>query len=121
MKEYMKAIKIADSVYWVGAIDWSIRDFHGYATRRGTTYNAYLIVADKITLIDTVKAPFKDEMLARIASVVDPEKIDYIISNHAEPDHSGLRSAGLRRDARSDPSRRLGREQIGRASCRERV
>ena len=85
----MEAIEIADSVYWVGAIDWSIRDFHGYSTRRGTTYNAFLIVADKITLIDTVKAQFKDEMLARISSVVDPEKIDYIISNHAEMDHSG--------------------------------
>ena len=84
-----KAIKITNTVYWVGAIDWNIRDFHGYSTSRGTTYNAFLIMADKITLIDTVKASFKDELLARIESIIDPKKIDYIISNHAEMDHSG--------------------------------
>jgi len=76
-------------VYWVGAIDWSIRDFHGYTTPHGSTYNAYLIVADKITLVDTVKSSFLNEMLARVASVVDPSKIDYIVSNHSEQDHSG--------------------------------
>jgi len=85
----MKAIKISENVYWVGAIDWGIRDFHGYATSRGTTYNAFLVMADKIALIDTVKRPFMDEMLARIASVVAPEDIDFIVSNHAEMDHSG--------------------------------
>ena len=51
-----KAVKISESVYWVGAIDWNIREFHGYSTHRGSTYNAYLILADKPTLIDTVKA-----------------------------------------------------------------
>jgi len=89
MKESFKAFKITDTVYWVGAIDWGIRDFHGYATSRGTTYNAFLILADKITLIDTVKAPFKDEMLSRVASVVEPRNINTIVSNHAEMDHSG--------------------------------
>ena len=89
MKETFKAVKVTDNVWWVGAIDWAVRDFHGYSTGRGTTYNAYLILADKITLIDTVKAPFKNELLARIASVVEPGKIDYIISNHAEMDHTG--------------------------------
>ena len=89
MKEAFKAVKINDHVYWVGAIDWNIRDFHGYKTPRGSTYNAYLILADKITLIDTVKAHLKDEMLARIASVISPEDIDYIVSNHSEMDHSG--------------------------------
>jgi flavorubredoxin len=84
-----KAIKISDNVYWVGAVDWTVRDFHGYQTGRGTTYNAYLIMADKITLVDTVKAPFKEELLSRISSVVNPGKIDYIISNHSEMDHSG--------------------------------
>lgn len=84
-----KAVKISDRVYWVGAIDWTVRDFHGYSTEFGTTYNAYLILGDKVTLIDTVKAPFKDELLSRISSVIEPEKIDYIISNHAEMDHSG--------------------------------
>ncbi len=85
----MKAVKISENVYWVGAVDWGIRDFHGYATSRGTTYNAFLILADKITLIDTVKRPFMDEILARISSVVSPDKIDFIVSNHAEMDHSG--------------------------------
>lgn len=83
-----KAIPITDSVYWVGAIDWSARDFHGYLTSRGTTYNAYLVLADKITLIDTVKKPFVGEMLSRIADVINPSKIDYVVSNHSEPDHS---------------------------------
>lgn len=85
----LKAIKITDSVYWVGAIDWNVRNFHGYKTHKGTTYNAYLIIADKITLIDTVKKGFENELLSRISSVINPEKINYIISNHAEPDHSG--------------------------------
>ena len=84
-----KAIKVSEHVYWVGAIDWGLRDFHGYATERGSTYNAYLITADKPTLIDTVKAPFMDEMMSRIASVIPPGNIDYIISNHSEMDHSG--------------------------------
>jgi len=89
MKTYFQATQVNDRVYWVGAIDWSIRNFHGYATDRGSTYNAYLILADKVTLVDTVKAPFLEEMLVRIASVIDPRKIDYIISNHSEMDHSG--------------------------------
>jgi flavorubredoxin len=89
MKNTFKAVRVTEDVWWVGAIDWNIRDFHGYQTRRGSTYNAYLILADTITLIDTVKAPFREEMMARIASVVDPEKIDYIVSNHSEMDHSG--------------------------------
>jgi len=89
MYESFQPLKISERVYWVGAIDWTLRDFHGYSTREGTTYNAYLVLGDRIALIDTVKAPFKDEMLRRIAGVVDPGKIDYIISNHAEMDHSG--------------------------------
>lgn len=84
-----KAIEIAKNIYWVGAVDWSMRNFHGYETSRGTTYNAYLIIDEKITLIDTVKINFKDELLARISSVIDPAKIDVIISSHVEPDHSG--------------------------------
>ena len=88
MNNSLKAVQISNNVYWVGAIDWSMRNFHGYETSRGTTYNAYLILDDKVTLIDTVKAPFKDELLRRIASVVNPAKIDVIISSHVEPDHS---------------------------------
>lgn len=85
----MQAIQVTNKVYWVGAIDWNIRDFHGYSTNRGTTYNAYLILSDKPTLIDTVKKEFYPEMMARIASVIDPKKIEIIISNHSEMDHSG--------------------------------
>lgn len=85
----MKAIEVKKGIYWVGAVDWSVRNFHGYTTNRGATYNAYLIIDEKITLIDTVKAPFAGELLARIRSVVDPEKIDYVVSNHVEMDHSG--------------------------------
>lgn len=89
MKDIYSAVKVSDHVYWVGAIDWTIRDFHGYTTPHGSTYNAYLVMADEITLIDTVKAPFMDEMLSRIKSIVDPAKIQYIISNHSEMDHTG--------------------------------
>ena len=85
----MQAIKVTEKIYWVGAIDWNVRDFHGYSTNKGTTYNAFLILDDKITLIDTVKKEFYQEMLSRIKSVIDPKKVDIIISNHAELDHSG--------------------------------
>lgn len=82
-------IQLKEGVYWVGAVDWDVKNFHGYITHRGTTYNAYLIVSDKIALVDTVKAPFYETMVRHIKEIVDPSKIDYIISNHAEPDHSG--------------------------------
>ena len=72
----------------MGVTDWNIRDFHGYSTYQGTTYNAYLILDDKITLIDTVKKEFGDQLLANISAIVDPKKIDYMISNHTEMDHS---------------------------------
>lgn len=85
----MQAVQISEKVYWVGAIDWNIRDFHGYSTKRGTTYNAYLIMSEKPTLIDTVKKEFYGEMMERIQSVIDPKKIQIIISNHSEMDHSG--------------------------------
>ncbi|MCR5756937.1 MAG: FprA family A-type flavoprotein [Selenomonas sp.] len=85
----MQAIEIQQGIYWVGAIDWSMRSFHGYQTGRGSTYNAYLILDDKITLIDTVKETFASELLARVKSVIDPAQIDYIVSSHVEPDHSG--------------------------------
>jgi len=90
------AIKISDSVYWVGAIDWNVRNFHGYNTARGTTYNAFLIIDKKITLIDVVKKGFFEEMKLRISSIVNPEKIDYIISNHSEPDHTGTISEAIK-------------------------
>jgi flavorubredoxin len=89
MKSPYRAVKVTEDVWWVGAIDWNIREFHGYQTQRGSTYNAYLVMADKVTLIDTVKAPFRQEMMARIADVIDPARIDYIVSDHSEMDHSG--------------------------------
>ena len=92
----MKALKLCEGVYWVGAIDWNLRNFHGYETEKGSSYNAYLILDEKITLIDTVKEGFEGEMLSRIASVIDPSKIDIIVSNHAEPDHSGSIPAVLK-------------------------
>ncbi|RJO64572.1 MAG: MBL fold metallo-hydrolase [Candidatus Omnitrophota bacterium] len=95
----MKPYEIKKGIYWVGVVDWNIRTFHGhtYTTKRGTTYNAYLIIDDKITLVDTVYGPFADEMLEKIACIVSPEKIDYIIANHVETDHSGALPALMRR------------------------
>lgn len=85
----LKAVEIKPNVFWVGGIDWDIRNFHGYSTQRGTTYNAYLIKDRKITLVDTVKHYLFDEMISRISDVVDPKKIENIVSNHVEMDHSG--------------------------------
>ena len=84
-----RAVKVTDRVYWVGVTDWALRNFHGYTTHEGSTYNAYLILADKVTLVDTCKYPFREELMARIASLIDPQRIEYIISNHSEMDHSG--------------------------------
>ena len=85
----MEKIEIKPDIFWVGGIDWDIRNFHGYSTNRGTTYNSYLINDEKITLVDTIKPKFIGEMLSRIKEIIDPKKIDYIISNHVEMDHSG--------------------------------
>ncbi len=86
----MRAIvKVKDSINWVGAVDWSVRDFHGYLTQKGTTYNAFLVMDEKIALFDTVKKSFKGDLLHNIYKVIDPQKIDYLIVNHVEPDHSG--------------------------------
>jgi len=81
--------KLMEGVFWVGFVDWSVRDFHGYVTERGSTYNAYLVQDQKIALIDTVKAPYVATLLANIRARVPLEKLDYIVCNHAEPDHSG--------------------------------
>lgn len=85
----MTKIQLTEGVYWVGVVDWNLRDFHGYTTPRGGTYNAYLIVDEKIALVDTVKHAFAGEMLERIKEIIDPSKIDYVVSNHVEIDHSG--------------------------------
>lgn len=85
----MEPAEIKPGIHWVGAIDWNLREFHGYRTPRGTTYNAYLIMDRDITLVDTVKQPFTTELLDRITKITDPATIKYIVSNHVEMDHSG--------------------------------
>ena len=84
----MNKVAIAEDIFWVGVVDWNIRDFHGYTTSRGTTYNSYLILDQKTALIDTVKHTFGRELLRNVNDVIDPGKIDYIIVNHVEMDHS---------------------------------
>ena len=87
----MSAIKILTDIYSVGAVDWNVRNFHGhtYTTQRGSSYNAYLIIDEKIALIDTVSGPLARELIDNIKEVIPLEKIDYIIANHVETDHSG--------------------------------
>ena len=84
----MKAVALKPDIYWVGVIDWAIRDFHGYVTPRGSTYNNYLIVDEQITLLDTVKHGFADITIEHIKSVADPSKIRNVIINHIENDHA---------------------------------
>jgi anaerobic nitric oxide reductase flavorubredoxin len=84
----MNKVTIAEDIFWVGVVDWNIRDFHGYTTNRGTTYNAYLILDQKTVLVDTVKHTFGKELLRNVCDITGPEKIDYIIVNHVEMDHS---------------------------------
>ncbi len=85
----MQVTEIKKDIYWVGAVDWNIRDFHGYSTYKGTTYNAFLMLDEKNVLFDTVKHNYKSDLLHRIRTLIDPEKIDYIVVNHVEMDHSG--------------------------------
>lgn len=86
----MRAMKVTENIWWVGAIDWNLRDFHGFETPQGTTYNCYLVMGETgIALIDTTKAPFTSELLERIQSVVPLDKITHIVVNHVEPDHNG--------------------------------
>ncbi|MGD9578180.1 MAG: FprA family A-type flavoprotein [Syntrophorhabdus sp.] len=84
----MKSVEIKPDIYWVGAIDWAVRDFHGYITPYGTTYNNYLIKDEQVTLVDSVKHDFASTTLANIKALVDPTKIVNLIINHIEPDHA---------------------------------
>lgn len=81
--------QLAKGVHWVGAVDWDVRDFHGYSTYKGTSYNAFLIVDEKITLVDTVKRSHMDQLIYNISQIIDPTTIDYLVVNHVELDHSG--------------------------------
>jgi flavorubredoxin len=99
----MKPVEIAKGIYDVGVKDWNIRDFHGYSTYQGTTYNAFLVVDEKIVLIDAVKKEFSDELMKNISAVVDPGQIDFVISNHTEMDHSGGLQRVMHRIGRTKP------------------
>jgi flavorubredoxin len=85
------SFKISDTVTWIGKIDWDLKKFHGdeYSTHRGSSYNSYLIKDDKTVLIDTVWEPFTKEFVTNLKKEIDIQKIDYIIINHSEVDHSG--------------------------------
>ncbi len=84
-------IPVKNNVSWVGKIDWDLRKFHGneLSTHRGSTYNSYLIKEDKVALIDTVWTPFAKEFVKNLSAEIDLKKIDYVIANHGESDHSG--------------------------------
>lgn len=84
----MKPIEIKPDIYWVGVIDWAVRDFHGYVTQNGTTYNNYLMLDEQVTLFDTVKHNFDEVAMDNIKRLVDPGKITNIVINHIEPDHA---------------------------------
>jgi len=86
---------LRDCIDWVGYVDWTVRDFHGYRTEHGFTYNAYLIRDEKTVLIDTVKAGCSAKLLGNIVALVPLEKVDYVVCNHAEPDHAGSLPAVL--------------------------
>ncbi|MDH4028108.1 MAG: FprA family A-type flavoprotein [Nitrospirota bacterium] len=84
----MKSIEIKPGIFWVGAIDWGVRDFHGYVTPDGTSYNNFLIMDEQVTLVDTVKYDFAGHTIRSISNLVDPAKIVNVIINHIEPDHA---------------------------------
>lgn len=87
MEVNMKSYEIKPDIYWVGAIDWAVRDFHGYITPNGTTYNNYLIMDEQVTLVDTVKHDFSRHTIKNITRLIDPGKIANLVINHIEPDH----------------------------------
>ncbi len=83
--------RIKENISWIGKIDWEIRKFHGeeYSTHRGSSYNSYLVKEEKIALIDTVWRKFSGEFVSNLKKEIPLEKIDFVIANHAESDHSG--------------------------------
>ncbi len=81
--------KLKDGIHWIGYVDWNVRDFHGYHTHRGSTYNSYIVLDEKTAVIDAVKAPYAGELLQNIQSHTTLAEVDYLVVNHAEPDHSG--------------------------------
>ncbi|HKM04359.1 MAG TPA: anaerobic nitric oxide reductase flavorubredoxin [Lachnospiraceae bacterium] len=90
--------KMTEKVTWVGKVDWELKNFHGkeYSTKKGSSYNSYLVRDEKTVLIDTVWQPFNKEFVSRLKQEIDLKDIDYIIANHGEIDHSGALSELLR-------------------------
>ena len=82
---------IKNNVSWIGYIDWELTTFHGddYSINNGSSQNAYLIEEEKTVLIDTVYAPHKDYYVENLKSELDLAKVDYVVVNHGEVDHSG--------------------------------
>lgn len=91
--------RVKNNVFWVGKVDWELRRFHGneYSTHKGSSYNSYLIQEEKTVLIDTVWAPFAEEFVENLSKEIDLNKIDYIVANHGEVDHSGALPALMKR------------------------
>jgi len=85
------SFKINDTITWVGKVDWELRKFHGeeYSTHRGSTYNSYLVRDEKTVLIDTIWSPFAKEFVENLRKEIELKKIDFVVANHAESDHSG--------------------------------
>lgn len=86
----MAIVNVSDGIFWVGALDPDLRDFHGFEVEEGSTYNSYLVRgAEKIALVDSVNTTFVPQVLERIKEIVPLDSIDYIVINHIEPDHGG--------------------------------
>jgi len=103
--------ELREGIHWVGYVDWNVRDFHGYRTERGSTYNAYLVRDEQTALIDTVKGVHVRRLLANVAQLAAPEQVRYLVCNHAEPDHAG----GFSEVVRAFPQA----EVVCNARCRE--
>ena len=86
---------VKNNVSWVGYLDWELETFHGddYSIYNGSSQNAYLIEEEKTVLIDTVWTPHKNDFVENLKSEIDLNKIDFIVANHAECDHSGSLTA----------------------------
>ncbi len=93
------SFSVKNNITWVGKQDWELREFHGaeYTTHKGSSYNSYLIKEEKVVLIDTVWTPYAQEFVDNLEKEIDLDKIDYIIANHGEIDHSGALPALMAR------------------------
>lgn len=92
----MNAIEIKPNIFWVGVVDWGVRDFHGYITPNGTSYNNYLINDEQVTLVDTVKHDFETLAIENIKNITDTTRIKNVIINHIEPDHASALGAVMK-------------------------